>query len=105
MIPPDPDCLMVLPEDSGAGGMIIRGNFITAGLGPTIFKNQPISFSVRRANIANRKRYRFGKPRNHSGFGVFSYLFSKLNLKDIISQNDLWGELELNLEAILKALN
>ena len=24
-------------------------------------------------NIANRKRYRFGKPRNHNGFWVFSY--------------------------------
>jgi hypothetical protein len=30
---------MVLPEDSDAGGMIIRGNFITAELRPTIFKN------------------------------------------------------------------
>jgi len=33
--------LMVLPEDSDAGGMIIRGNCITAGLRPIIFKNEP----------------------------------------------------------------
>jgi len=37
-------------------------------------------------NIANRTRYRFGKPRNHSGFGVLLYHFLKLKSKDIISQ-------------------
>ena len=36
-------------------------------------------------NIANRKRYRFGKPGNHNGFGVFSHHFSSCNSKDIIS--------------------
>ena len=36
-------------------------------------------------NIANRKRYRFGKPRNHNGFWVFSCHFSRCNSKDIIS--------------------
>ena len=37
-------------------------------------------------NNANRKRYRFGKPRNHNGFWVFSCHFSRWNSKDIISQ-------------------
>ena len=49
-------------------------------------KNPVISFSVLRANIANRKRYRFGKPRNHNGFWVFSCHFSRCNSKDIIPQ-------------------
>ena len=43
------------------------------------------SFSVLRANIANRKRYRFGKPRNHNGFWVFSCHILRCNSKDIIS--------------------
>ena len=36
-------------------------------------KNPVISFSVLRASISNRKRYRFEKPRNHNGFWAFSY--------------------------------
>ena len=62
-------------------------------------KNPVISFSVLRANIANRKRYRFGKPRNHSGFGVLLCHFLRRNSKDIISPNDLWGGLERNIWA------
>ena len=38
-------------------------------------------------NIANRKRYRFEKPRNHNGFGVLLCHFLRWNLKDIIPQN------------------
>ena len=34
-----------------------------------------ISFSVLRANNANRKRYRFGKPGNLGGFWVFCAIF------------------------------
>ena len=49
------------------------------------------SFWAPLANIANRKRYRFGKPRNHNGYWVFSCHFSKLNSKDIISQKRLLG--------------
>ena len=43
------------------------------------------SSPARATNIANRKRYRFGKPRNHNGFWVFLCHFSRCNSKDIIS--------------------
>ena len=60
-----------------------------------------ISFSVRLANIANRKRYRFGKPRNHNGFWVFYANFQDEIQKISFPQNDLWGGLELNTWAFM----
>ena len=54
-------------------------------------------------NIANRKRYRFGKPRNHNGFGVLLCHFSSETQKISFPQNALWGGLELNTLAFLGA--
>lgn len=55
------------------------------------------SILVALANSANRKRYRFEKPRNHSGSG-FCYAIFKSKIKKIsFPQNDLWGRLELKL--------
>ena len=48
------------------------------------------------ANIANRKRYRFGKPRNHNGFWFFCAVFQGGIQKISFPKNDLWGGLELN---------
>ena len=49
-------------------------------------KRKSISSPASATNIANRKRYRFKKPRNQNGFWVFSCHFSRWNSKDIISQ-------------------
>ena len=50
-------------------------------------------------NNANRKRYRFEKPRNHNGFWVFSCLFQGAIQKISFHPNDLWGGLELPTQA------
>ena len=47
--------------------------------------------SIPATNNANRKRYRFEKPRNHNGFGLFSYQFSQLFSIDILSKKRLSG--------------
>ena len=75
----------------------VRKSLVTSGF----FKNPVISFSVLRANIANRKRYRFGKPRNHNGFWVFYANFQDEIQKISFPQNDLWGGLELKLLQLL----
>ena len=43
-------------------------------------------------NIANRKRYRFGKPRNHSGFWVFFAPFFKVQFKRYHFPKTTFGE-------------
>ena len=63
---------------------------------PEVVGSSPASAT----NIANRKRYRFGKPRNHNGFWVFYANFQYEIQKISFPQNDLWGGLELNLKNI-----
>ena len=58
---------------------------------PEVRGSSPLSAT----NNANRKRYRFEKPRNHSGFGVFCAIFQGEIQKISFPQNDLWGGLEL----------
>ena len=67
----------------------------TYGSGPYV-ERLAGSSPVTRTNNANRKRYRFGKPRNHNGFWVFCAVFQGGIQKISFPKNDLWGGLELN---------
>jgi len=58
-------------------------------------KRKCISSPADPTNNANRKRFRFGKPRNHNGFWVFRAIFQGAIQKISFSKNALWGGLEL----------
>ncbi len=58
---------------------------------PKVIGSNPFSAT----NIANRKRYRCQKPRNHSSFGVFRTIFQSETQKISFPEKDLWGGLEL----------
>jgi len=59
------------------------------------YRAKCISSPASATNNANRKRYRFEKPRNHNGFWVFCAIFQGGIQKISFPKNDSWGGLEL----------